>query len=253
MVPFDQTPDRPQPFGFKVSWFAVKASDRTSVLDALECGPAMPTNWASGLASADGGSQSGDDAWVFVSPAISGWIFVVGASLPYPTNEIHDEIGTRFNSLFSRLMLRFDDVQFFGSQRVVEFAAWARALHGKPLRIFAYLGETGEVLANVGEQTSEESRLGFCNLSGLPPSEATEKIFAIAQEQAARVDELVASGLARREARARVQQSGRDAFPDERDVVELAGLWSINPTLPLDQDHPADLGLAVRLPENIRQ
>jgi hypothetical protein len=34
--------------------------------------------------------------------------------------------------LFSRLMKRFDDVQYFGSHRIVSFAAWARALKGNP-------------------------------------------------------------------------------------------------------------------------
>jgi hypothetical protein len=27
MPSFDQTPDKPEPFGFKISWFAVKATD----------------------------------------------------------------------------------------------------------------------------------------------------------------------------------------------------------------------------------
>jgi hypothetical protein len=35
MPSFDQTPSRPEPFAYKVNWFAVKASDPASVLDAL--------------------------------------------------------------------------------------------------------------------------------------------------------------------------------------------------------------------------
>jgi hypothetical protein len=178
---------------------------------------------------------------------------VVGSSLPYPTNETHHNIGARFDVLFSRLMKRFDDVQFFGSHRIVDFAAWARTLHGKPLRIFAYLGEIGEVLANVGEQTLEEAKLGFANLSSLAPSDATEKIEAIAEEQGIEEDKLVASGLSRREALARVRQNGRGAYPNEIDVVELAALWSINPVQLSDQDHPVGLGLAARLPKNLMQ
>jgi hypothetical protein len=34
MPSFDQTPDMPEEFGFKMSWFAVKASDTASVLEA---------------------------------------------------------------------------------------------------------------------------------------------------------------------------------------------------------------------------
>lgn len=127
MPSFDQRPDAPRPFGFKISWFAVKASDPTSVLDALEFSETAPTNWASGLAAAYGDPQN-SDSWVFASPPVGGWILMAGSSLPYPTHETHHDIGRRFDELFYRLMNRFDDVHFFGSHRVVEFAAWARAL-----------------------------------------------------------------------------------------------------------------------------
>jgi len=119
------------------------------VLDVLEFGEATPANWASGIAGAlpFGGSQS-SDPWVFVSPTVSGWVSVVGSWLPYPASiEPQHEIGRKFDLLFSRLMKRFDDVQFFGSYRVVDFVAWARALNSKPLRIFAYAD--GEVLERV--------------------------------------------------------------------------------------------------------
>jgi hypothetical protein len=246
MPSFDQTPDAPKPFGFKVSWFAVPASDPASVLDALKFGEATPANWTSGVAAAywDGPSS---DRWVFVSPAVGGWVLVVGSYLPYPTLETHHDIGKRFDVLFSRLMQRFDDVQFFGSHRVVDFVAWARAVKGKPTRIFAWSGSDGAVLANIGEQTPEEAKLGFSNLSGLSPSDAADKIFAIEEEQAVEEDKLVSSGHSRREAWTRVRQNGRGGFPEETDVVELAALWSVDPTVLDDQDRPLDLGLAARL------
>jgi hypothetical protein len=247
MTSFDQMPDQPEPFGFKVSWFAVKATDPTSVLDALDFREATPANWASGLAAAYGDSQS-TDRWVFVSPPISGWVLVVGGRLPYPTVETHHDIGRRFDVLFSRLMKRFDDVQFLGSYRVVGFVACARALNGTPIRIFAYAD--GDVLANIGEQTPEEAKLGFPDLSGLSPSEAGDRIFRIAEQQNAEESVLIASGLSRREARARLRQNGPHAFVNETDVVRLAGLWSIDPT---QIDCPPSLGLAARLPNNLAQ
>jgi hypothetical protein len=167
--------------------------------------------------------------------------------LPYPTLETHHDIVKRFDVLFSRLMQRFDDVQFFGSHRVVDFVAWARAVKGKPTRIFAWSGSDGAVLANIGEQTPEEAKLGFSNLSGLSPSDAADKIFAIEEEQAVEEDKLVSSGHSRREAWTRVRQNGRGGFPEETDVVELAALWSVDPTVLDDQDRPLDLGLAARL------
>lgn len=193
MPSFDQTPDMPEEFGFKISWFAVKASDPASVLEALEFGGATPANWASGLAAAYGRSQD-SEAWVFASPPISGWVLVVGSSLPYPSNETHHDFGRRFDELFSRLMNQFEDVQYFGSHRVVDFAAWARAMNGKPLRIFAWSGSDGAVLANIGEQTPEEAKLGFTDLSGLSPSHAAEKIFAIAGQQQAEQELLSEAG-----------------------------------------------------------
>ena len=176
MPTFDRTPDRPEDFGFKISWFAAKATDPAGVLDALQFKEATPANWASGLAAAywDGPSR---EFWAFVSPPVSGWVLVASSSLPYPTNETHHDIGRRFDVLFSRLMQRFDDVQFFGSHRVADFVSWAHALDGKPVRVFGF---ADEVMANFGEQTPEEAKLGFVNLSGLSPSDALDEIFRIA-------------------------------------------------------------------------
>jgi hypothetical protein len=244
MASFDETPDKPKGFGFKVLWFAVKAANPASVLEFNETTPA---NWASGLATVYG------DQWVFASPPVSGWILVVGLSLPYPTNETHHDIGKRFDVLFSRLMQRFDDVQFFGSHRVSEFVTWARAVNGEPMRIFAWSGSNGEVLANFGEQTPEEAKLGLINLTGLSPSDAVDRIFKIVGEQQDERDALVASGLSLREALAKVQQNGRGDFPSETDVVELAALWSLDPSRLEQQDHPVGLGLAARLPNDLMQ
>jgi hypothetical protein len=187
---------------------------------------------------------------VFASPSVSGWVLVAGPSLPYPTNETQHDIGKRFDVLFSRLMKRFDDVQFFGSHRVIGFVTWARALNGKPIRVFSY---ADEIMANVGEQTPEEAKLGFANLGGLSLSDALDEVFRIADEQHSEQEALVASGLPRREARARVLQNRRDAIRGETDVVDLTALWSIDASRLSDQDHPVGLGLAARLPKNFAQ
>lgn len=251
MSSFSQTPDKPELFGYKTSRFAVKASDPASVVDALDLGEAMPTNWASGLAAAYPHEISQrSDPWLFVSPPVGGWVLAVSSWLQYPTAvDAHRDIGREFDVLFFRLMRRFEDVQFFGSHRVSDFAAWARALEGKPTQIFAYAD--GHVLMNLGDQTSEEAKLGLADLSGLSPSDAEDEIFRIAEEQGAEEEERVASGLSRTEAQARVRQNGRHAFPDESDVVELAALWSVDPTQLSNQDRPPGLGLAVRLPKNL--
>jgi hypothetical protein len=147
-------------------------------------------------------------------------------------------------------MKRFDDVQFFGSYRVVDFTAWARAVNGRPARIFAYAD--GEVSANVGEQTPEEASLRFANLTGLSPPVARDKILKMAEEQEAEEDALVASGFSRQEAQARVRENGR-AFPGEEQVVELAAMWSIDPRQLSNQEHLRGVGLVARLPKNVMQ
>lgn len=250
MPSFDQTPDAPKPFAFKVLWFAVKASDPASVLDALELRAATPANWASGLAAAYEDPQT-DDGWVFLSPPVSGWVLAVSSSLPYPANESHHDIGERFDVLFSRLMKRFEDVQFFGSHRVVDFVTWARALNGRPMRIFGFAD--ADVLANFGEQTKEEAKLGFLDIGGLSPSDAADKIFTTFEEQAAERDRLVATGLTYKQASESVRKKGRDAMPNEIDVLDLAALWSFDPRRLSEHDHPLGLGLAARLPENLKQ
>jgi hypothetical protein len=121
------------------------------------------------------------------------------------------------------------------------------------MRIFAWSGSVGEVLANVGEQTPEEAKLGFINLTGLSPSDAVDRIFKIVGEQQDERDALVASGLSLREALAKVRQNGRGDFPGESDVVDLAALWSLDPSRLEEQDHPVGLGLAARLPKDLAQ
>ena len=254
---FDQTPDQPHPFGYKVMWFAVRASDPATVVDALQFVEAMPTNWASGLEAAYARDvPRTDGAWVFVSPPVNGWILAVSAWWPYPVAaesalESQHDIGKRFDAVFSRLIGRFDEVQFFGSHREVGFVTWTRALKGKPIRIFGFAD--GDTLANVGERTAEEAQLGFPDLRGLSPPDATSEIFELAEAQDAERHRLEKSGLPRREARAKVRESGRDALLDEIDVLDLAAVWSINPIRLDEQDHPAGVGLAVRLPKDLMQ
>ena len=252
MTSFSRTPDKPQSFGFKVSWFAVAASDPSLFVDALGLKEAEITNWSSGLEAVYARRVSQEEEpWVFVSPPVSGWVLAVSEVWPYPvTIETNRDIGRKFDGLFSRLMCRFNDVQFFGSHRVADFAAWARAQKGSPVRIFSY-GD--DVMANVGSQSAEEAQLRFTNLSGLSPLDATDKIFDLAEAQEIEVRRLIATGLSGREARAKFRQSQRSVFPQEMDVVELARLWSIDPTRLSERDHPPGLGLAVRLPSTLRQ
>jgi hypothetical protein len=46
---FDQTPDSPEGFGFKSSWFAVKTQEPKRVAEILGLADLQRANWASGI------------------------------------------------------------------------------------------------------------------------------------------------------------------------------------------------------------
>ena len=233
MPEINRTPDKPQSFGYKISWLAVKTTEPAAVIDTLGLVEATPANWASGLAAVYETSPEG--CWTFVSPPVDGWIFVVSRALPYPTVETQHNTGKDFDELFGGLMKRFEDVQFFGSYRVSGFCAWARALGGKLVRAYSY-GD--ELMMNFGDQTAEEADLGLVDLSGLSVFDAEAKLSSIAEVQMEDQEQPDAHGR---------------LFPDEADVVELASFWSIDPTQLSEQDHPVGLGLVARLPEPPRR
>ncbi len=189
----------------------------------------MPSNWASGVAASYEGHGS-DERWAFVSPSVEGWVLAVSSAWPYPAGDTHREIAAKFDALFSRLMERFNDVQFFGSHRVVGFVTWARAVDGAPTRIFAY-GD-GDASMNFGAQSAEEAELGLADLTGLSPRQAVDEMFRVAEEQDTKGE--------------------TSMFPDEETVVGLAALWSLDPSYLSEQDHPPGVGWAVRLSKELR-
>lgn len=227
---FDATPDLPCHFGYKISWFAVKTADPLAVLGTLGLGGAVLAGWATGVDAAYTRMES-KDRWAFISPPVDGWVFAVSGAWPYPIEETRHDTGAKFDALFARLMKRFDDVQYFGSHRVSDFATWARALDGKRVRVFGYAD--GQVLTNFGKQTAEEAKLKLADVTGLSLFDATDKIFeAIAGDEDT--------------------TEGTSVFPDETVVTELAALWSVDPLELSEQDHPPGVGWAVRLPDHLK-
>ncbi|HEX4182792.1 MAG TPA: hypothetical protein VHY34_06010 [Caulobacteraceae bacterium] len=224
--PSPLTPDLPRQFGSKINWFAIKTVDVQSVAEALGLTGLRPSNWSNGIEDACQSSPE-HPITVFVSPPVEGWTFVVGAGLPYPADSDRNggnlPFGKRFRTLFGELSRRFEEVQFFGSDRVVDFSAWARAHNGQAIRVFSYVGAQGEVLANEGGQTPEERALGLIDPGSRNPADATD--YLCEQEEALMdgegevtdADEDDSDGVTPK------------AFPDEDDVIDLAGRWSLNP------------------------
>src|SRR5579872_174258 len=104
-----------------------------------------PCSWRSGL------EKAYERRGVFVTPSIAEWTVALG-NLPEADN-------SRFVPLMERLSQRFHQAYYFGTHRVVEYQAWAIAKEGKVRRAFAWVGERGEFLLNIGRRTPEELEL----------------------------------------------------------------------------------------------
>src|SRR5262249_25590547 len=153
---------------------------------------------------------------------LDGWTFAVSLSLPALDESVRVEQfagrappgrrSGKFIAMMNTLAARFDEAQYFGTYRVVEYHAWALARGGNLVRVFGF-GDG--VMANLGEQTASEAQLGFPNLSGLSLEEATARIF-----------------------------NGEGALPSETWVTRLAGEWSMNPHNLEDAGYPPSVGLA---------
>ncbi|MBT3068770.1 hypothetical protein [Rhodoferax sp. U11-2br] len=252
---FDQTPDSPEGFGFKSSWFAVKTQEPKRVAEILGLVDLQRANWASGIAAAYSfNSKPNGNKYVFISPPVTGWVLVVGLALPYPDRRSQGRnanIDSRFNAMFGALVANFDEVQFFGSYRVVGFEAWGRANGGRIEREFCYAD--GEVYANVGPQTSVEKLLKFPNLSGMTPQEATSAIFSMASKREAEEQRLVALGLTFKDAKRKTSKLQRGPLPSEGDAMAIAGHWSIDPTRIEELKLSPSVGYVAVLPSQIQQ
>jgi hypothetical protein len=104
------------------------------------------------------------------------------------------------------LSRRFGEAQRFASHRVVESHEWERWVDGQPVRRYGWLGESGEVLFNDGEPTEHEEDL-------LPDDDADWNEWETA---------------------------------DEERVMEIAGAWSLDPTVLDERDDTPDTGLLGR-------
>jgi hypothetical protein len=213
-------PDRPLSFGSRTRWFAIRTEEGRAVADSLALKSVRQANWETGLAWAADSRWAGAAPPVFVTPPIDGWTLVVGAALPCPDE---GRLGAAFRRTLQALTARFDDVQFFANHPVADHAAWARARDGAVVRVFAWAGDEGRVLANEGRQTFEERLLGLLDLGERTPEAAAGYI------------------------NERIHDDDEKPAPDPQDVMSLAGHWSVDPTGLGDRGLLPGLGLIGRL------
>lgn len=131
-------------FGQPCRWLAIKGNSPTDVQNALHLSAPMPCSWEEGLIEAR-------DHKLFISPPVSGWILVMGSSLPDPTEDV--DHCFRFLTGLSR---KLGHVQFFSTNRVINHHAWALIDKGRVFRGYAWAGET---VWNQGPVTAAEKDL----------------------------------------------------------------------------------------------
>jgi hypothetical protein len=192
-------------FGYKMIWVAVRAGEAEAILDALGLADPRTVDWPEGVREV-----YQDGRAVALTPALPGadgtpWTLAIGPSLS--TVDICD---------LSRRLGR--EVQRFGTHRVVEWHRWERAVSGRLVRAFEYVGDSGEVTAWDGDPDEVERAVG------LP---ATWPIVEGAT---------VSPGAA---------VEPPDVSVTEMDVMRVAGVWSVDPTGLDGSPAPGPLTLAM--------
>ncbi|OGO70692.1 MAG: hypothetical protein A2Z37_15050 [Chloroflexi bacterium RBG_19FT_COMBO_62_14] len=139
-------PDWPIPFGYKCAWYSIQSPDVGRLVQLIGLQEAQSATWREGIESAYGDL-------VFVSPAVGGWAFVVGASLAAMEPR---SLTSQVRPVLEKLSSEFEIACFFATHRVVELHIWAKATKGKLERAYGYLGETGEIIWDEGMATVEE-------------------------------------------------------------------------------------------------
>lgn len=196
-TPIDMRPDTPIAFGFKTDWLAIKSDSPEAVLAKLPLKNVQIANWQSGFQAIGETDYKSSLQPVFVSPSIHGWVFVVShLSLPTPNQT------ESFHALMQPLLDEFQTVQYFGTYRVNDYIAWAKAENGQWQRRF--VTAEGRILENFGDQTAAEKSLGLLDIRA---------------EEELEQDDIFQQWI----------QSC-----DEETPTQLAALWSVNP-LELEQ------------------
>jgi hypothetical protein len=132
---------------------------------------------------------------LFITPPLADWTLATSKALI-----ARERVDAAVKPLLLGLSRQFSDAQYFCTHREGELHVWARARQGQLVRGYGWLGEKRVTLWDEGKQTKEERDLGFEFLN--PDSIC------------------VTPGTG-----SKAQQ-----VPDEACVMQLASLWSIDPS-----------------------
>jgi hypothetical protein len=136
--------------GYKTSWLAVQDATPEEVADALGLQHRRTVDWTEGTGAA---YRQG----VFVARPVPDWTIAHGR-IHLPAGI--DATDPRFPTWLRTLGTRLGDVQYFVTDRIGEYHAWAKVESGELTRAYCYIGERGDVPLHIGEPTDVERELG---------------------------------------------------------------------------------------------
>lgn len=125
-------------------WLAIRSQNPAEVQTALALVDPTPCSWVECM---DGKHT------LFITPPVNGWLFVVGAGLPSPAEDV--DACFRFLTDLSR---KLGHVQFFQADSILHHHAWAQLDAGRVVRAYAWADTT---LWNQGIKTAPEIELGL--------------------------------------------------------------------------------------------
>lgn len=231
-------------FGFKQHWLAIPDSDPSAVATALGLRKIRPATWAEGIARLDG-AEPNIDQTVFVAPPIERWTLAIAGTRGIPQAEDPNWIP-----FLEHLSASQGHVQYLGTHRIVGYVAWARAENGRLVRAFAYSGESGRTLVNLGQPTLEESELG---IDFLDERTASDNEIKAHKERTTELERAIHQYTLQREPETlnelersivdRLINKYNMSLPSEDSVMLVAGLWSIDPSQLEHLGEVAELGL----------
>lgn len=183
----NSAPSSPVSFGYKLEWLAIKNVEGEELVKHLnkKNRKFFRTNWSSGVE----GSYEG---YCFISPAVNSWTLVLNPNL----GNLSDKDTRNILRLLSK---EFGEAQFFGSHRIVSYAAWARFVNGELIRGFSIAD--GHIDMDAGDLTTLEENY----------IEQEKKSMSIED-----INQYEVEGF-------------HSILYGEDKVMEIAGLWSINP------------------------
>ena len=166
-------------FGYKQAWLAVRDGDPAAVIAALGLRDLGTVSWRVG----------GDLAYLtqdrlVLTPLLPGarggrWLLVAGRWLLLNAGKV--DIAALSATLDT-------EVQFFATYRVIELHRWERAIGGRTVRAFEYIGERGEVTDWRGDPDPVETAIGLpparpeASGEALRPSSCASRSFAAATD-----------------------------------------------------------------------